>query len=76
MTKYKKITIDHAIYIKLFYDGTVSYPMVSIYDVLNITHNETVFTKVRRVLKKIFILKSKKYIYIYITVLHVPKSYP
>ena len=48
----KKITIDHAIYIKLFYDGTVYYITVSNYAVLNTTHNDTSFTELRRVLEE------------------------
>ena len=40
---YKKSTIDHAIYIKVFDDGTVSYLTVSTDDVLNTTNNENVF---------------------------------
>ena len=39
--KYKKITIDHSIYIKLFYDLTVSYLKVSNDDILNTNNNET-----------------------------------
>ena len=38
--RYKKITIYHAIYIKVFYDGTVSYITVSNDDDLNTTNNE------------------------------------
>ena len=41
MIKYKKIKIDHAIYVKVFSDGTVSYPTVSTDDVLNANNNET-----------------------------------
>ena len=37
--KYKKITIDHAIYIKVFTDVTVSYCTVSTDDVFNSTNN-------------------------------------
>ena len=37
--EYKKSTIDHAIYIKVFDDGTVSYLTVSTDDVLNTTNN-------------------------------------
>ena len=37
--KYNKITIDHAIYIKVFADGTVSYLTDSTDDVLNTTNN-------------------------------------
>ena len=39
----KKSTIDHAIYIKTFTDGTVSYLTVSTDDVLNTTNNEHAF---------------------------------
>ena len=41
MTKYLKTAIYHAIYIKVFYDGTVSCLTVSIDDDLNTTNNET-----------------------------------
>ena len=37
--KYKKITIYYAIYIKVFFDGTVSYLTVSTDDFLNTTNN-------------------------------------
>ena len=46
--KYKKSTIGNEIYIKVFYDGTVSYITVSTDDVLNTTNNETAFTDLRR----------------------------
>ena len=46
--KYNKITIDHAIYIKFFYDGIISYLTVSAYYVLNSTTNYTPFTELRR----------------------------
>ena len=36
--KYKKSTIDHVIYIKIFSDGTFSYVTVSTDDVLNTTN--------------------------------------
>ena len=49
--KYKNITIDDAIYMKVFTDGTVSYITVSTDDVLNTTNNETSFTELTRVLK-------------------------
>ena len=45
MIKYKKITIDHAIYIKALSDETLSYIKVSTDDVLNTTNNETSFTE-------------------------------
>ena len=37
--KYKKITIDHDIYIKAFSDGTISHFIFSTDDVLNTNHN-------------------------------------
>ena len=58
--KYKKITIYHTIYIKVLYDGTVSYLTVSIGDFLNINNNETAFPELTRFLKNILRLKSKK----------------
>ena len=39
--KYKKITINHAIYTKVFSGGRVSYITVSTDDVLNTTNRET-----------------------------------
>ena len=42
--KYNKITIDHAILIKVFSYGNVPYLAVSTDDVLNTTNNETAFT--------------------------------
>ena len=56
----RKKTIIHAMYIKVLYDVTVSYPKVSTDDVLNTTNNKTEFTELRRVFKKILRLKSKK----------------
>ena len=50
--KYKKITIDHAIYIKVFLDVTVSYIKVSTHGVLNTTNKETSFPELTIVLKK------------------------
>ena len=41
--KYKKITIDHDIYINFFTDVTVYYLRVSNDDVLNTTNNEAAF---------------------------------
>ena len=56
--KHKKITIDHAIYIKVFSDETVSYLTVSTDDVINTTNTETSFPELRIVLKKLLRLKS------------------
>ena len=50
LLKYKKSTIYHAIYIKVFSDGTVSYSKVSTDDFINTTTNETVFTELTRYL--------------------------
>ena len=58
--RYKKITIDHDIYIKVFYDGAVSYLTVSTNDVLNTTNNNTELTELTIVLKNTLGLKSKK----------------
>ena len=41
MIKYKIRKIDHAIYINVFYDGTVSYLTLSTDDILNTNNNET-----------------------------------
>ena len=41
--KYNQIIIYHAIYIKVFTDGTVSYFTFSTDDVINATNNETEF---------------------------------
>ena len=43
--KYNKITIDHAVYIKVFSDVTVYYLSVSADDVINTNNNETVFSE-------------------------------
>ena len=55
--KYNKRTINHAIYIKFFYDWTVSYLTVSTDYVLNTTNNETVFTELKRVFNEAFEIK-------------------
>ena len=47
--KYKKSTIYHDIYIKVFSDVTVSYIAVSSDDVINTTTNETAFHELTRV---------------------------
>ena len=43
MMKYKKIKIDHVIYIKVLYDVTVSSPTIYTDDAMNINNNETAF---------------------------------
>ena len=50
--KYKKITIDHTIYIRVFSDGTVSYRAVYTVYVINTTTNGISFPELKRVLKK------------------------
>ena len=52
--EYKKSTIDHAIYIKVFDDGTVSYLTVYTDDVLNTTNNKNAFPELTRVFKEHF----------------------
>ena len=58
--KYKKITIDHAIYIKVFTDGTVYYLTVSTDDFINTTNNENAFTELTRVFKEHFEMKVQE----------------
>ena len=68
---YKKRAIDHAIYIKVFDDGTVShltvftddtvsYFTVSTDDVLNTTNNENAFPELTRVFKEHFEMKVQE----------------
>ena len=49
--EYKKNTIDHAIYIKVFDDDTVYYLTLSTDDVLKTTNNENTFPELTRVFK-------------------------
>ena len=58
--EYKKSTIDHDIYIKVFDDGTVSYPTVSTDDVLNTNNNENAFHELTRVFKEHFEMKVQE----------------
>ena len=57
--KYNKRTIDHAIYIKVFSDVTVSYLTLSTDNVLNTTNNEMEFTELARVFEEDFDIKSQ-----------------
>ena len=57
---YKKSTIDHAIYIKVFADGTMSYLTVSTNDVLNNTNNENAFPGPTRSFKEHFEMKVQE----------------
>ena len=58
--KYKKNTIDHDIYIKVFTNDIVSYLTVSTDDVINTTNNETSFTELTRVFKELFEMKVQE----------------
>ena len=58
--EYKKSTIDHAIYIKVFDDGTVSYITVSTDDARNTTNNENAFPELTRVFKEHFEMKVQE----------------
>ena len=58
--KYKKITIDHSIYIKVFSDVTVSYIVVSVDDDINTTNNETAFTELTRFFEEHFEIKVQE----------------
>ena len=58
--EYKKSKIDHAIHIKVFTDGTVSYITVSTDDALNITNNEKAFTELPIVFKEHFEMKVQE----------------
>ena len=58
--KYKKSTIDNAIYTKVFSDGTVSYRAVYTDDVLNNTNNEESFPELTRVFEEAFGIKVQE----------------
>ena len=58
--KYKKITIDHAIYIKVFSGGTVSCLKVYTDDVLKTTNNETEFPELRIFSEEAFEIKLRE----------------
>ena len=58
--EYKKSTIDHDIYIKVFDDGIVSYLTVSTDDVLSTTNNENSFPELTRVFKEHFDMKVQE----------------
>ena len=58
--KYKKITIDHGIYIKVLYGGTVSYLTVPTDDVTKNINNETSFTELTRVFEEQFDMKVQE----------------
>ena len=55
--KYKKSTIDHSIYINVFYDGIESQLTVSTDNVIDTNNTETEFTELRRVFEEYFGIK-------------------
>ena len=58
--KYKKSTIDHNIYFKVFTDVIVSYLTVSTDGVINTTNNETEFPELKRVFIEHFEMKVQE----------------
>ena len=58
--KYKKITINNTIYIKVFSYGTVSYHTVSNDDVINTNTNDIAFPELRRVFEESFEMKIQE----------------
>ena len=54
--EYKKSTIDHAVYINVFDDVTVSYLTVSTDNVLNTTNKDNAFNELLIFLKEHFVL--------------------
>ena len=58
--KYKRITIYHDIYIKVFNGDTVSYITVSTDDVINTTNNESAFPELTRFFKENFEMKLQE----------------
>ena len=58
--KYNKIPIDHAVYIKFFTNGSLSYLKVLTHGVLNTTNNETSFPEITRFLKENFEMKLQE----------------
>ena len=58
--KYKKSTIDNAIYIKVFTDVTVSYLTVYTDDILSTTNNETLLLETTRVFEEHFEMKVQE----------------
>ena len=58
--KYRKSTIDHDIYIRVFYDVTVSYITFPTDDVIKTTNNETSFIELTIFFEKHFEMKSQE----------------
>ena len=58
--EYKKSTIYHAIYIKVFSGGIFSYLTVSNDDFIKTTNNKIEFTELRRVFEEYFEIKFQE----------------
>ena len=58
--KYKKIEIYRAIYIRVLYDGTVTYITVSDNSVLNTNNNKILFTEIRKLFEDAFGIKIQQ----------------
>ena len=58
--KYKKITIDYSMYIKVLSDETFSYLIVFTDYCHSTTNNETAFTELRMVFEKQFEIKVQE----------------
>ena len=70
-----KITIDHTICIKIFFDGTVPYLTVSNDDFIKSTNNETEFTELRRFFEEDFEIKVQEGSVIMYLNVHIFQSY-
>ena len=58
--KYKKRTFDHAIYIKVLTNGTVSYITVCTDDILNPTNNDAAVPELTRIFEEHFEMKVQE----------------
>ena len=56
----RKTTIDHGIFIKVLYDGTVYFRTVFTDGVINSNNNNTAFTELRRVFEKAIEIKVQE----------------
>ena len=76
--EYNNSTIDHAIYIKVFADGTVSYLAVSTDYVLNTTNNKKSFPELTIVFKENFEMKVQEFSvikYLYFRIFQSPLGF-
>ena len=58
--KYNKITIEYAIYIKVFTDVRVFYLIIYTDDIINTINNDTAFPELTRFLKEFFEMKVQE----------------